>query len=457
MLCCVSVVEGIFTVISFLLSVMQFQKPISQICIIVATLIVQLVLDRRMGKYFTTVCVLVLIVSSSAINLLALPQYTLFTGNRCINCHVNFQGGGLRNELGWYSYKDVSLVPLRASGLDKVYSSIDGESNTLLDGKVTLGVDFRMQGARKPAYKSDSEQFERKIFPMQASLHASVAATDWALVEGTYNAGPKVYGGQQAWSASVQIQPNEDYPQLRAGFFQPSFGVRYDDHTMLVRQNVESAASSTAYGSPIIAPYFSEWGAELNYHTPQWLSLTAGVFGSSSLSEVFVNSQKLVNKSDPMMLVRAHLWDHQLITESTESYAGASYAVSGNTTLTNVFAGIGYGGLLSLMGEMMLTQKTDVAKINNSILALHYQPLHSIMLEARAEKSLTTLLPTNNVQQVTQYVLGAQIFVLPYIVLRPDYRWLSTEDGQNGEIVEGKRFSPQYNFTRFNMQLQLWY
>ena len=47
--------------------------------------------------------------------------------------------------------------------------------------------------------------------------------------------------------------------QLRIGHFQPSIGIRYDDHTMLC-----PAGSRSKYHPVIIAPNFAEYGAELN-------------------------------------------------------------------------------------------------------------------------------------------------------------------------------------------------
>ena len=40
----------------------------------------------------------------------ALPQFSLISGNRCSSCHINQQGGGGRNDLGWYSYRDIGAI-----------------------------------------------------------------------------------------------------------------------------------------------------------------------------------------------------------------------------------------------------------------------------------------------------------------------------------------------------------
>jgi len=55
--------------------------------------------------------------------LYAIPQFALLTGNRCSNCHVaTGGGGGMRNDLGWYSFNDVSIIPRNGSLLGWMYA-----------------------------------------------------------------------------------------------------------------------------------------------------------------------------------------------------------------------------------------------------------------------------------------------------------------------------------------------
>ncbi|MBK7412179.1 MAG: hypothetical protein IPI29_06455 [Ignavibacteria bacterium] len=48
----------------------------------------------------------------------------LMSGNRCANCHVNQQGAGLRNELGWYSMMDESVIKPASVGLGGLYEPL---------------------------------------------------------------------------------------------------------------------------------------------------------------------------------------------------------------------------------------------------------------------------------------------------------------------------------------------
>ncbi|MFN4907677.1 MAG: hypothetical protein ACK5H0_01435, partial [Bacteroidota bacterium] len=95
----------------------------------------------------------------------AIPQFSAISGNRCSNCHVAPSGGGIRNDLGWYSWYDVGLISRDSSFLAPMYA-IDKE-NTFFDGMLTLGMDARVQSTR--AFTSPDSR--RATFPMQASLY----------------------------------------------------------------------------------------------------------------------------------------------------------------------------------------------------------------------------------------------------------------------------------------------
>ena len=88
-------------------------------------------------------CLLVALIGNDA---LAIPQFSALTGNRCSNCHVNTSGGGIRNDLGWYSWYDVGIIPRDAAALKWAYDA--DSSNQFFDGTLTLGMDLRAQSAR---------------------------------------------------------------------------------------------------------------------------------------------------------------------------------------------------------------------------------------------------------------------------------------------------------------------
>lgn len=386
-------------------------------------------------KYFLKITLLVFFVCIPNISF-AIPQFSLLSGNKCVNCHVNNQGAGLRNELGWYASQELGLLKLDQVGLGAITKL---ESNGYFDGLLTLGFDFRAQSAR--SHKSPDA--ERKTFPMQAAIYAAVKATDWATLEGTYNFGSVRYSGQEKYTASLLLQPEFSYPQLRIGYFQPSIGMRYDDHTMLVRQ-IGGAA-----GSSLIAPNYAELGAEINYDAVKWATLSAGVFSANNLSENSVQDEEgkaislIEDKKSPSFLGRLVFWP-RAFENMLNTYVGASVLNNGDFTLTNIFAGAGLTDNVSLMGEYAISDKKDLRTTENASLELTYQIMPPLLAYARAERGVTTTTATAEAVGTysNQYVFGAQIFVLPFIEVRPEYRILDTE---------------LFKSTRYAVQLHVFY
>lgn len=372
-----------------------------------------------------------------ALPLYALPQFFLLTGNRCINCHVQAQGGGLRNELGWYSYSDVSLIDPEILGLARIFDLIS-ETNSPFDGLLTLGFDFRLQSARK----HNSPDAQRRTFPMQASLYAALNPTDWLTLEGGYNPGPQRYAGQQAWHASILIQPTVKYPQFRLGFFRPAIGMRYDDHTVLVSQ------IPTTIPQPLISPLYAEWGVQVTYESIKWLTVAAGAFSSQNLAAHQVQSESgtpipLVDSSGINFLGKIVLWKH-LRSLALISYIGSSIYTQHDFTLYNLFAGFGIEDLLAFWIEYAHSQKLGLRSTNALSAEILWEITEGLALYGRVETggTLTTTNETPAKSYAQQMVIGAHIFVLPYIQLRPEYRLLDTD---------------RYRSTRYAMQLYVFY
>ncbi|TAE31853.1 MAG: hypothetical protein EAZ92_02265 [Candidatus Kapaibacterium sp.] len=387
----------------------------------------------------------------------ALPQFSLMTGNRCLTCHITTQGGGIRGELGWYASKDVGMLKPKDIPLLKELYALDGESNSFFDNTLTFGMDLRAQYAQT----ARSTTIPGRFFPMQLSLHAAFTPTQWLTVEGTLNAATfwRRYAGQPAWAASVIIQPDYTLPQLRVGHFQPSIGMRYDDHTMLIRQ---VAGSSFPNGQPLIAPYYADWGAEINYDGLKWLSLTAGAFLPNNLAQSLTVDERgsgippisIISKlpenptlqqqfASPTLLGRALVWlrteDHAL-----NGHLGASVLNNGTFTLINAFAGAGLTDALSLMGEYALSGIKDGRQTRNYSVELTYRPFSWLYPFVRYEYGTTRQAIPGGIGDyyTRQIVGGVQWFVLPYIELRPEVRYVETE---------------AYSGTRFAAQIHIFY
>lgn len=365
----------------------------------------------------------------------ALPQFSLLTGNRCINCHINVQGGGLRNDLGWYAMESVGIMQYEDIGLGVLRPMLS--TNTFAGDRLTVGIDFRLQSSRSLRDTAP----ERRIFPMQGAFYAAYKPFDWMLVEGSYNLGRRVYAyaGQQPWTGSVAVQPSLAYPQLRIGFFQPSIGYRFDDHTMLIRR---IPAGGQDY---LFAPNWAEWGAELNYYRFEWLTLTTGVTSLAGLKDATLSDangepRPLLANPNALAAVGRLLFSPRLLRERLTVHTGGSTLQHRDFTLWNVFGGIGYADVATVIFETMRHTTPGIRTITATSAELMLHIAEPVYLYARAERGVTTT-GTRSFRQ-EQYLFGVQLFVLPFIELRPEYRIIDL---------------PLYRLNRWTVQLHVFY
>jgi hypothetical protein len=230
----------------------------------------------------------------------AIPQFALYNGERCLQCHVNASGGGLRTSRGFSEMNRTGLLQPEQMGIPFP----ENTRNTFLQDRLTVGADARFQTARSPK----SPDAKRRYFPMQASVYSAYRIFEWLSTEASYNFGPKKYPGQQKFTASAIIHPGGFAGNIRAGFFQPSIGLRHDDHTILTRR------IAGADGVSLIPPHYAELGTEITYSGIPWLSATAGIFGGNGLSENRVINRRgeetrlIQDRNNPSALARLELF-----------------------------------------------------------------------------------------------------------------------------------------------------
>ena len=366
------------------------------------------------------------------VDLLALPQMSLLSGNRCSSCHVNQQGGGTRNDLGWYTYRDVSALQ-PAKGIMEDFWGIQDTLREWIGAKSNIGFDMRFQYIR-----SRNPESEASFFPMQFSVYGHHQFTPWLGIEGAYNAGPIRYKGQQSWSGSVLLQPGIDLPQVRIGMFQPTIGIKNDDHTTLNRQ-IAADWLTPEILSPynqmtLIAPHFASPGIELGYEGLHWLSVHAGVFSNAILNQNAVTH----DTSGSLAFTSRIMFWPRFFENSLNTYIGASILVNGEMSITQLMFGIGLTDQLSLNMESTMSNISHDRSIEPRNTT--FRPSESRTISAELMYQIEPwLLPyfrseyaelkqDANMQStvIRQFIIGAQIFVLPNVEFRPEYRMFDT-------------------------------
>lgn len=135
----------------------------------------------------------------------------------------------------------------------------------------------------------------------------------------------------------------------------------------------------------------------------------------------------------------------------TTAGAGPTIHTVCTCTRLNVFAGMGWTDNISLMVEYTHSDKTGMRTTDNVSAEILYKVTEPILFYVRGERGRTLQYVAGGgiYNYMTQWVVGAQVFLLPYMEVRPEFRVVDTE-----QIC---RTSDQYKSGRFALQLHLFY
>jgi hypothetical protein len=159
----------------------------------------------------------------------ALPLYASREGATCVTCHFDPNGGGMRNEFGFYYGKNRHSM-----GVEDKWSKVTVTPQ--LNDWIRLGMDMRfMYYASQASGSSTLDQ--STFFPMEGNLREAITpyenlaiiATQGIIVE---SGSPNSYVAREIY-AMFRGMPHGAYAQL--GRFRLPFGLRQDDHTSYTR------------------------------------------------------------------------------------------------------------------------------------------------------------------------------------------------------------------------------
>ncbi len=364
----------------------------------------------------------------------ALPRLTLTTGARCSNCHINPQGSGARNAMGFYSTAANGMVTWDKLGWQKFH---DLNDPSMLDGKLEIGGDLRLQMAKLGAPRWDAAgkivDPSRMFIPMQDQVGVNYKALPWLSIAASFNpiGFVKSYQGQSLYDGWVQIQPSVELPRLRVGMLQPGFGVRYDDHTLMIRRN------PYALGTPILPPNYADLGAELAYEGLHWLSLDVSAVRATNLH---LANPDAVADGKLALSARATLYP-QIEDLGINTWLGGSVLRADKLTMYGTHIGIGKSYWGTIMAEGVWTQVAYGRETFATMLQVDHPLKEWLVLSGRWETG-TGRMPGMAQADAQSYVAGIQFIPFPNIELRPEYRFLKTNT---------------YLLAQYTLQLHAWF
>lgn len=339
------------------------------------------------------------------------PQYTMLTGNRCINCHTNYQGGALRNELGIYSRSSFFSLDNRTNEfIDKLT-----QFSSQFDNKLRYGADFRVQSAKL----GSPSQSKRETFIMQATPYLFIKPFQWLEIYGSYNLNPRIYENQSRYITFINFKPDINLPELKIGNIKPSIGNQYDDHTLLIRQ-----IAGPLKATPILPPDYSELGFELSHDYNKIFNTHFGIFKTDNISKIKLNNKSIVNIKSIAKLIRV-AFNPRFQSNQINTNFGASYYFSNDFFMTNIFLHLGWTDNLSFISEYLIAENKNLIKINSYFIEFLYHLYESADINFRYEKASSNYsfnTPNITQYQTNQYVFGMNLYILPFIEIRPEFR-----------------------------------
>lgn len=332
-------------------------------------------------RYFILIILLIFVNSLCA----ALPRFAVRMNAKCQNCHIDPNGGGMRNYYGAAMYAKTTL-PLHVWPDDSTLS----EFTTKLNDFVSFGTD--MQTIFYYQQQNDYNSF----YQMQGNIYLSARLGKNLLVyfnKGLYH-GFEVFGLISGFPANGYV---------KVGRFTPAYGTKVDDHTAFIRDKTDFQNNQR-----------EDTGIEAGI-SPSPFTWNVGVFNGEKDNSFSTGKIRLVT-------TRA---DVKLAVEDLKFSLGGSAWYNNNPagtlTMFGGFGGISYHGLT-------LNSEVDIKKDNatlgtNELIA--YLELNYLVIDGVDLKFMYDFYDPDKKYKTgsqSRYSIGLEFFPINGLEVRPIYR-----------------------------------
>jgi len=176
------------------------------------------------------VALVALVSALSAAPARALPLYASREGAKCVSCHFDPNGGGMRNEFGFTYDKNRHSMEEETK-----FGTLDVDPQ--LNAWIRLGVDMRTIFVGDH-FENGSGTYS--FFPMQANLRVAITPHDHLTVVGSHGITVDDQGSfiTPPYVAREFYALFHDLPKnafIQVGRFRVPFGLRQDDHSSFTR------------------------------------------------------------------------------------------------------------------------------------------------------------------------------------------------------------------------------
>jgi len=345
------------------------------------------------------------------IDLYSLPKLSLRGGGGdCSGCHVNPTGGNMRNSSGWSFGKNV--LPMYKTDDDFKMSNKIGDN-------IQFGLDLRGQTLLQMTSDTKKIDFQR----MTGTIYTNVDLSEKINVFVRYDFIQAIY---EAYGIA-RFLPNEGY--IKAGSFQPNYGIRLDDHTAYTRGgDLGLLFSSNIKTGLLYDPRYIESGVELGLYFSDFAFLTASVGNARSTPFLSDPTYTASIKIQPAISDNAALFFGGSFASFKGPQPPAFFPNYPAVKMYGGYAGFGIGDF-TIMGEYDLAN--DFLFKDTASAALMIEAAYRIIKGLEAVVRLDRFDPNSEIDkdELTRVVIGFEIFPYSFIEIRPQYRIQIEEPG----------------------------
>lgn len=362
------------------------------------------------NKFALILFILILLIDEAN----ALPRYALKLGDKCSSCHVNPTGGNMRNINGWHFGKNLLGM---FTPHDKKF-----KLTPQLNDNIAIGLDYRIQ------YLYSQEQKRTDFQEMTGSIYTDVNLGEEMDIFVRYDFINFIWEG----FIVAKVFPNNGY--IKAGTFQPNYGIRIDDHTAYTRGGdffllfTQGARQGLLYD-----PFYRETGIELGFNLWNFGNLTFSAGKNVNFSSF---------RTDPTYTSRIELTPRFGELGLLFGSSGAIAHLPRKSSLFGGFTGIGYKSF-SLLAEYDIAEdlRESGTKSNIMMIEVSYQIISGLETILRYDRIDLNNMVDND--ETSRLIVGFEFFPYSFIEVRPQYRFIFEE--------------PSVNNDSFVLQFHIWY
>ena len=321
----------------------------------------------------------------------ALPRFATMMNFKCADCHIDPNGGGMRNYYGAVMFARETL-PTHFWEQDSTFANFTPKLNDF----ISFGTD--MQTIFYYLTNGHNSSFYQMIGDIYLSARLS---KNVLLYFNKRLSNPIDQFSDFDVFGIANVLPANGY--VKVGRFTPAYGTRIDDHTTYIRTKT-------------VFPYFhrDDTGIELGI-SPQSLAWNVGVYNGENGQDPSNGYVRLVTSRAEMNLRTGSL---------NYSFGGSVWynnGIAGNLLMYDGFAGIAFDKF-TVNGEIDIKRDTAVISTNQfiSYLEINYLLIDGVDLKFIYDYYRPDVRSSDAVE--TRYSFGIEFFPVTGVELRPIYR-----------------------------------